>query len=81
MRPPLESMLDLIGGTPMVKLARMAENVPGQVWAKLELHNPSGSLKDRIALAMIEEAESTTVVPPHWQVAVHASGCLAIQAI
>ncbi len=57
MNGPLDSMLALIGGTPMIRLTRMSEAIPGEVWGKLELHNPSGSVKDRIALAMLEEAE------------------------
>src|SRR6188768_3014859 len=53
------SPLDLIGSTPLVRLARMPqlENVGGHVWAKLENLNPGGSVKDRICLAMIERAE------------------------
>jgi len=53
------SPLDLIGSTPLVRLSRMPQldGVGGQVWAKLESHNPGGSVKDRICLAMIEAAE------------------------
>jgi cysteine synthase A len=52
-----ESALDLIGNTPMIKLKRISSDIPGEVWAKLEFFNPSGSVKDRIAKKMIEEAE------------------------
>ncbi len=51
------SILDLIGNTPMVKLRRMTGGNDAEVWAKLEGFNPGGSVKDRIALAMIEDAE------------------------
>jgi cysteine synthase A len=51
------SVLDLIGRTPMVELSRVARDVPARVLGKLELFNPSGSLKDRIGLYMLEEAE------------------------
>ncbi|NTW60827.1 MAG: pyridoxal-phosphate dependent enzyme, partial [Nitrospirae bacterium] len=46
----------MIGNTPMMKLSRMAKADNAEVWVKLEGFNPGGSVKDRIALAMIEEA-------------------------
>jgi cysteine synthase A len=49
------SLLELVGSTPLVRLARFAEGLT--LWAKLEYYNPAGSVKDRIARAMIEEAE------------------------
>jgi cystathionine beta-synthase len=52
-----ESVLDAIGGTPMVRLNRMTAGLSAEVWAKLEFLNPMGSVKDRIALHMIEKAE------------------------
>lgn len=51
------SILDLVGNTPMVKLKRITEHVPSNVYAKLEFFNPSGSVKDRAALNMINDAE------------------------
>lgn len=54
---PASSILDLIGGTPMVKLARLSYNPHVSILAKLEGFNPTGSIKDRIALKMIEQAE------------------------
>jgi len=53
----IKSILDMIGNTPMVKLARMSGPSDAEVWVKLESFNPGGSVKDRIALAMIEDAE------------------------
>jgi len=50
------SILDAIGGTPHVRINRLFDS-RSQVWMKLERANPGGSIKDRIALAMIEEAE------------------------
>lgn len=47
-----------IGNTPLVMLSRMGHNLPGRVAVKLESRNPGGSVKDRIALAMIRAAES-----------------------
>lgn len=55
------SILDTIGGTPHVRLSRL---FPGkvEVWLKLERANPGGSIKDRIGLAMIEDAEQRGVI-------------------
>ncbi len=65
------SILDLIGNTPMVRLGRVVEPRMATVLAKLESFNPGGSVKDRICLAMIEDAEArgllksgSTVVEP-----------------
>lgn len=52
-----KTVLDLIGNTPMVKLNRLPAEGSAEVWAKLEAANPGGSVKDRPALAMIEDAE------------------------
>ncbi|MCS4533706.1 cysteine synthase A [Neisseria montereyensis] len=51
------SITDLIGHTPLVELNRLTEGLPGRVVAKLEFFNPGSSVKDRIAIAMIDEAE------------------------
>jgi cystathionine beta-synthase len=53
-----DSLIDLIGGTPLVRLDRTGRDVPGQLLAKLEFLNPGGSVKDRPALRMIEAAEA-----------------------
>lgn len=53
----MSDTLQLIGNTPMVRLRRVASGVSGNVFAKCEFLNPSGSIKDRMALRMIEEAE------------------------
>jgi cysteine synthase A len=57
MSGPLGSVISLIGNTPIVELKRLSRDIPADIWAKLEYCNPSGSIKDRIALRMIEEAE------------------------
>ena len=51
-----ESLLDLIGNTPLVRLRRMSPKASVQIWVKLEGQNPTGSLKDRIAKAMLDAA-------------------------
>lgn len=53
----VNSMLELIGNTPLLKLNKVGKDVPANVFVKLEFLNPSGSYKDRMALAMIEAAE------------------------
>jgi len=52
-----ETVVDIVGDTPMVRLNRVVASGAGRVLAKLESLNPGGSVKDRIAVAMIEEAE------------------------
>jgi cysteine synthase len=59
-----ESVLDRIGGTPMVQLGRIAANLPAPVFGKCEFLNPGGSVKDRIARAIVEDAERRGVLRP-----------------
>lgn len=54
---PVDSILDLVGQTPMVRIRRLNPNPRVALYAKLEGFNPTGSIKDRIALKMIEQAE------------------------
>ena len=54
----MESILEAIGNTPLVRLRRCAPANGAELWVKLEYRNPTGSMKDRMALAMIEGAES-----------------------
>jgi cystathionine beta-synthase len=53
----INNMLELIGNTPVMKLNKVVKDVPANVFVKLENMNPSGSYKDRMALAMVEAAE------------------------
>jgi cysteine synthase A len=55
----VESVLDLVGNTPVVRLRRLPAEGAAVVWAKLERFNPAGSVKDRIAKAMVEAAEES----------------------
>jgi hypothetical protein len=48
------SILDVIGNTPVVELSRVAAEVPGRIFAKLDYLNPGGSKKDRIALRLVK---------------------------
>jgi len=56
------SILDLIGKTPVVKLNKVPDKNSAEVYLKLEFFNPAGSVKDRIALAMIEKAEKEGIL-------------------
>src|SRR3977135_1620069 len=60
-KPP--SILSLIGDTPLLEITRM-DTGPCQLFLKLENYNPSGSIKDRIALSMIEAAEADGSLEP-----------------
>ena len=61
-----DTITDLIGSTPLLKLNRFAavENLGAEVYAKLEYFNPAGSVKDRIAYAMITDAEKSGALKP-----------------
>ncbi len=71
---PIESILDAIGATPMVRLERVADPSGAAVYAKLESMNPAGSVKDRIALSMIEAAERDGRLGPGGRVVEPTSG-------
>ncbi len=53
-----------VGKTPMVELARLAKGLPGRIVAKLEMRNPCGSVKDRVGVALIEDAERRGALRP-----------------
>ena len=57
-------ILDLVGNTPLVELPRLAPRPGVQLYAKLEGQNPTGSIKDRVALALIEDAEARGELEP-----------------
>ena len=59
-----DSLLDSVGNTPLVGLPRLSPSADGRLWAKLEDRNPTGSVKDRAALRMIEQAEKDGVLTP-----------------
>jgi cysteine synthase A len=69
-----DSVLDLIGGTPIVRLRRVGEPGAAAVWAKMEQANPGGSVKDRICLAMVEAAERSGELRPGGVVVEPTSG-------
>ena len=66
-----DNVIDLIGSTPMIRLTRIVKGNSATIYAKIEAFNPGGSVKDRIALRMIEDAErsgllkkGTTIIEP-----------------
>ena len=62
-RPVLaRSVLELVGATPLVRLNRLPNPDGAEVFVKLESYNPAGSVKDRIALSMVEAAEREGVL-------------------
>jgi cystathionine beta-synthase len=67
-------VLDLVGGTPIVRLDRISADVPGTILGKLEYLNPGGSVKDRIGLAMIEAAEQDGRLRPGGTIVEPTSG-------
>lgn len=76
--PAQNSILGAIGGTPMVRLARLSPPGGATVWAKLELLNPGGSAKDRIGVALLERAERLGQLAPGGAVVEASSGNTAI---
>jgi cystathionine beta-synthase len=69
-----DSILDTIGHTPLVRLTRIAPGVRPQLLAKLEVFNPGGSIKDRIAVALIEAAERDGRLAPGGTIVEPTSG-------
>ena len=61
-----ENILGTIGNTPLVKLNHLTKELPCLVLAKYETFNPGNSTKDRMALKMIEDAETSRVVERRW---------------
>ncbi|SCK10953.1 cystathionine beta-synthase [Streptomyces sp. WMMB 322] len=69
-----ESMIDLVGNTPLIKLNSVTEGIRATVLAKVEYFNPGGSVKDRIALRMIEAAEQSGELRPGGTIVEPTSG-------
>ncbi|MGW2330817.1 cystathionine beta-synthase [Streptomyces sp. NPDC001700] len=69
-----ESMIELVGNTPLVKLNTVTEGIRATVLAKVEYFNPGGSVKDRIAVRMIEAAEASGALQPGGTIVEPTSG-------
>ena len=74
MMVPFDSVLDMIGNTPMVDVSRLSPNPDVRILAKLEGQNPVGSVKDRIAKSMIEQAEKSGALQPGQTILEPSSG-------
>ncbi|MDX6296581.1 MAG: cystathionine beta-synthase [Nocardioidaceae bacterium] len=70
----VDSLLDLIGNTPLVRLGTTTHDAPATVLAKIEYFNPGGSVKDRIAVAMIDAAEASGELEPGGTIVEPTSG-------
>jgi cysteine synthase A len=60
----IPTVVETIGRTPLVRLGRLDAGLPGRVYVKLESRNPGGSVKDRIGLAMVDDAERRGLIEP-----------------
>ncbi|MGI8948718.1 MAG: cystathionine beta-synthase [Ornithinimicrobium sp.] len=69
-----ESIIDLVGDTPLVRLTRVTEGIEATVLAKIEYLNPGGSVKDRIAVRMIDAAEADGLLGPGGTIVEPTSG-------
>ena len=69
-----KNILETIGNTPLVRLNTITEDVPGLVLAKIESFNPGNSVKDRMALKMVEDAESDGRLQPGGTIVEGTSG-------
>ncbi|MCB9759952.1 MAG: cysteine synthase family protein [Alphaproteobacteria bacterium] len=78
MTPPRPGLLAHVGDTPLVELPRLSPKPGVRLFAKLEGHNPSGSVKDRIALAMVEQAEAQGRLAPGGTLVEASTGNTAI---
>ena len=58
------SAVDTVGNTPLVELSRLVRGLPARILGKLEMRNPAGSVKDRLGVALIEDAERRGVLKP-----------------
>jgi len=69
-----ESVVGLIGNTPLVRLRRVTEGIQAMVLAKVEYFNPGGSVKDRIAVRMVDAAERDGLLRPGGTIVEPTSG-------
>ncbi len=72
--PRYDSLLDAVGNTPLVGLPRLSPSAEVRLWAKLEDRNPTGSIKDRVAFYMVEQAEKDALLTPGCTVLEPTSG-------
>jgi len=69
-----DNIIDTIGNTPLVKINRLASELPCTVAAKLEFFNPGNSVKDRMAITLVEDAEKAGILKPGGTIVEGTSG-------
>ena len=72
--PIVDTILETVGNTPMVRLRHLGADLPGTILAKVEAFNPGGSVKDRIAIAIVQEAEAKGLLKPGGAIVEATSG-------
>ena len=72
------NLLELIGNTPLVKLNNLSSEISGSIYAKLEFYNPGGSVKDRIAQYIIQDAEDKGLLKPGDTIVEATSGNMGV---
>jgi len=70
----LDSILEAVGQTPMVPLKRIGASLAMPLWAKVEFTNPGGSIKDRMAIYIIDKAEREGLLKPGGTIVENTSG-------
>ena len=70
----MNGIVEAIGNTPLVRLGRLTPDGGAEIWVKLEYANPSGSMKDRMALAMIDGAERDGLIEPGTTIVEYTGG-------
>jgi len=73
MKKIYNNIIELIGNTPIVKLNKISSQLPANIYAKLEMFNPMSSVKDRVALSMIEDAQRRGLIEPGKSVIIEAT--------
>ena len=68
------NILETIGNTPLIKLNKITKDLPCEVFAKVESFNPGNSVKDRMAVKMIEDAEKSGLIKPGGTIVEGTSG-------
>jgi len=69
-----DNITQVVGNTPLVKINRILDGAKAQVYAKLEFYNPSSTVKDRIGIAMIDDAEKSGKLKPGGSIVEATSG-------
>ncbi len=70
----LDSVLDAVGNTPLIRLSKIGKDLPAEVWVKAEYLNPGGSIKDRLAMRVLAKAEQTGELQPGGTIVENTSG-------